>query len=278
MVDSTVQAKTKEKNVLSNNVWRLTGAMIIGLFAQVSVAAANCDLASSPPDAQTATAVGNAIVSARYTDATERYAHAVLGDAIEAGGLAASADPAAPCQYYIVLGEDSVFEDVTPRIADVTGDGKNDVIVIESQAHAGASLAVYGLNDSGEFGKLASTPYIGRAYRWLAPAGIADFNADGVLDVAFVQTPHIGGILRIWSFRDGKAEQLAFRPGFSNHRIGERTIAGGLRVCDGEIALVLPSASWQATLAATVNNAMEIEVREVAENAESTSIATALIC
>lgn len=250
----------------------------LGLVLQAPYARADCDIASGPPDATVASASGKGITRAWYTDATRRYGHAILGDAIEAGGLSASADGGEPCQYRVILDEDSVFEDVTPRIADVTGDGRNDVIVIETRADAGASLAVYGLNDQDEFTKLVATPYIGRPNRWLAPTGIADFNGDGVDDVAFVQTPHIGGILRIWSFNNGEAEQLAVRAGFSNHRIGERTIAGGLRECAGKLELVLPSASWQSTLVAAVTESMEIDAREIADNSDAETIQRALKC
>ncbi len=249
-----------------------------GVALQIPAARAECDIASGPPDATVASAAGQGIARAWFTDATRRYGHAILGDDIEAGGLYASADSEQPCQYSVILEEDSVFEDVTPRIADVTGDGRNDVIVIETREDAGASLAVYGLNDQGEFTKLVATPYIGRAYRWLAPAGIADFNGDGVDDVAFVQTPHIGGILRVWSFKNNVAEQLAVRAGFSNHRIGERTIAGGLRECDGQLELVLPTASWQSTVVAAVTESMEIDVREIASDAQAATLLSALDC
>lgn len=253
--------------------------LLIALFCLQSHSwAASCEaVEQGPPDAMVATASGEGIVHAFYSDATRRYGHGILGDSIEAGALRVSTDARQPCQFAAVLAEDSVFEDVTPRLADVTGDGLNDVIVIETRADAGASLAVYGMGPDNEFGKLAATPYIGRSNRWLAPVGVADFNADGVLDVAFVQTPHIGGILRIWSFRDRQPQQLAARPGFSNHRIGERHISGGIRNCDEGHELILPSANWQSTLGATVQDDA-ISVRTLADDASPETLAALLDC
>ena len=101
----------------------------------------------------------------------------------------------------VTLDDQSVFEDVNPRIADVTGDGQNDIIVIESRTDQGASLAIYGIEND-ELKKIASTPFIGTPNRWLAPIGTADFNSDGVNDVAYVQTPHLASVLKIWSFKN----------------------------------------------------------------------------
>ncbi len=217
------------------------------------------------------------MVSALFTDATTIYDHGILGDRIEAGALRVRIDAGAPCPEHVVrLGNGSVFEDISPRIADVTGDGLNDVIVVETRLDTGASLAVYGMA-AGAFRKLAATPHIGRAHRWLAPAGIADFNGDGVLDVAYVETPHIGGTLRIWSFAGGDARQLAAAPGFSNHRIGQRFITGGVRDCGNGPELVLPSVDWSATLLVWLEGGT-IESATLADDAAPRTIARALAC
>jgi len=77
-----------------------------------------------------------------------------------------------------------------------------------------------------------------------------DFDGDGVLDVAYVETPHIGGTLRIWSFADNEARQIASDPGYSNHRIGQNFITGGVRDCGKGPELVLPNAGWTKTILA----------------------------
>jgi hypothetical protein len=244
--------------------------------AGLAAPAAACDYPGGPPDAQEVRAEGPGVIWAQYSNATEIYRHGVLGDGIEAEVLRAMTALTGPCESYAYPGEGVVFEDVTPRIADVTGDGLNDVVVIETRVDAGASLAVYGMEGE-TFAKLAATPYIGRPNRWLAPAGIADFDGDGVLDVAYVETPHIGGILRLWSFKDNAAREIASAPGFSNHRIGENFISGGLRDCGAGPELVLPDAGWRRTLVARLE-AGAIEVEVAAEDADPATIARAMEC
>ncbi|MHA1530015.1 MAG: FG-GAP repeat domain-containing protein [Alphaproteobacteria bacterium] len=244
--------------------------------ATLAAPALACDYPGGPPDAREVRAAGEGVTWAYYSNATDAYRHGVLGDAIEARALRAETPLTGPCDSMVYLGEDAVFEDVTPRIADVTGDGLNDVVVIETRLDAGASLAVYGM-DGERFRKLAATPHIGRSHRWLAPAGIADFDGDGVLDVAYVETPHIGGILRIWSFKGNEAREIASDRGYSNHRIGQNFIIGGVRDCGNGPELVLPDARWSQTLLAWFGGGV-IESAVLADNAEPETIARALDC
>jgi len=161
------------------------------------------------------------IVSAWYSPPTRRYGHGVLGDGIEGGGLAAKDSKANLYKYQ--LPDDSVYEDITPRLADLDGDGRAEIITIKSFLNAGASLAVYGLRKN-KLRLIASTPPIGLPNRWLNIAGIDDFNGDGFIDIATVVTPHIGGTLEIWSYIDGRLIKTASEYGFSNHFIGSRNL------------------------------------------------------
>ncbi|MEL6960440.1 MAG: VCBS repeat-containing protein, partial [Pseudomonadota bacterium] len=124
----------------------------------------------------------------------------------------------------MTLPDDHVFEDVAPRLWDVTGDGKPEVVVIETDMALGGSLAVYD-----QSGKIAETDHIGRTNRWLAPVGAADFDGDGRIEVAFVDRPHLAKTLRIFEFSDGVLALEAEIVGLTNHRIGEDFITGGLR-------------------------------------------------
>ena len=76
------------------------------------------------PDGGTAQAKGNGPVRAWYGKPTKRYDHGVLGDAIEAGSLVVV--DSAGRKFEVVLSKDYVFEDITPRIADLDGDDEND--------------------------------------------------------------------------------------------------------------------------------------------------------
>jgi FG-GAP-like repeat len=194
------------------------------------------------------------IHDAQLVMATRRYDHAALGDVVEWGGLRLTMTNCPMCsrippEYHEVLAlpETRVFEDVEARVADVTGDGRNDVIVVETDMARGASLAVYGPE-----GKIASTPFIGQTHRWLAPAGIADFDGDGQVEIAYVDRPHLAMELVIVRYADGQLIELARQAGFTNHQFGDRTIAGGARSCDGRDSVIVASADWSRALDVTL--------------------------
>lgn len=195
------------------------------------------------PDGRTAVASSGDIRRAWYGRPTERYGHAVLGDAIEAGSLIAESSKGE--RFEFILDTSFVFEDITPRIFDLDGDGKNEIITIRSSLGRGAAIAIYGLT-GGVLAELASTPEIGRSNRWLNIAGIADYPGAGVAAIAWVETPHIGGILRMGVYANRKFEIFSNSyNGFSNHFIGSRELglsATGDFTADGVPDLAIPSA------------------------------------
>ncbi len=184
------------------------------------------------------------ITRAVFDDPTTRYPHGILGDEIEHGALVMETGNGR--RLRITLPENRVFEDTAPRLADVDGDGARDVIVVESDAKLGARLAVYGAD-----GLLSATDFIGRRNRWLAPAGVgaADLDGDGRVELVFVDRPHLARILRIYEFRPRKLKLEASFEGVTNHRIGERDIAGGIRTCAGTPEIVVADADWTTVLA-----------------------------
>lgn len=193
------------------------------------------------PDGKIATAEDGDIRQAWYGRPTGSYDHGVLGDAIEGGSLVVRTDRGR--KQEVVLPETHVFEDITPRIHDIDGDGTNEVITIRSSLTRGAAVAVYGLRD-GELIELGAGKEIGRRHRWLNIAGIIDAS-DGTATVYGVRTPHIGGELFSIRLKDGKiVEKNDLAKDVSNHVIGSRELgmwaimdADG----DGKPDLVLPS-------------------------------------
>ncbi|WP_158964396.1 FG-GAP repeat domain-containing protein [Chachezhania sediminis] len=180
------------------------------------------------------------IVAACYVQPTTRYDHGVLGDAVEWGALELEIrDGDARALVTYVLPDTRVFEDIAPRLADVDGDGTPEVIVVETDVARGAQLAIYD-----ETGKIAATDPIGRPHRWLAPAGAADLDGDGLVEIAYVDRPHLAKELKILRFRDGGLTPVAAAPGVTNHRIGDDFISGGVRTCGARPDLVLLDGNW----------------------------------
>lgn len=188
------------------------------------------------------------IATAWYDGGTGRYRHGVLGDDIEPSILRVTSD--AGCTYLVELGRPHVFEDIQTRLADIDQQPGDEVITIRSHQNYGAQIAIYQLGDSG-LELFTETPYIGTANRWLAPIGIADFNNDGDMDIAYVDRPHLAKILRIWTYRGGELQEIASRSGYSNHRIGEDFISGGIKTCEGKTMMITADARWRRVLAST---------------------------
>lgn len=209
-----------------------------------------------------------------YFAPTGRYAHGVLGDALEWAGLRITLPNGRTAEA--VLPEDRVFEDIAPRLADLFGSGPPQIVVVESSVTGGARLAVYGL-DRGRLLPVAATPEIGRPFRWLAPAAIADLDGDGRPEIVFVETPHLRGVLRIWNFAPGGLTEIASGGGFSNHRIGDAFISGGLRDCGAGPEIVTADLGWTRVLAARLEEG-RLTARDLGPLARPEDIAVAMAC
>jgi hypothetical protein len=185
------------------------------------------------------------LVWAKLVQPTDRYDHGVLGDALEWGGLELTVNTCIRCaglllsDVTVTLPPHRVFEDVETRVADLDGDDRDEVVVVESDLKLGASLAVYGPK-----GKIAATDFIGQPNRWLAPAGIADFDGDGRVEIAYIDRPHLLAELVFVRLEGDQLVETLRLPGLTNHRIGEAVISGGVRDCGQGPELILASKDW----------------------------------
>ncbi len=202
------------------------------------------------PDSQT-------IKDASFQLPTTRYAHGVLGDAIEFGGLSISFDGrnGVTSNVTVELPIDHVFEDIEPRLVDLNLDGHADaVMVVETDMALGAALALYGPT-----GKIAETPHIGRTNRWLAPVGAADLDGDGHIEIAYIDRPHLAKTLRIWRFSNQRLNEIAQIPGLTNHRIGDDFIFGGIANCGSAPEMILASGNWRRLQSVTFDRGWDVK-------------------
>jgi FG-GAP-like repeat len=163
---------------------------------------------------------------------TMRYPHKALGASTHAGSLHVLVTVAGGKQQEIVheLPFNRVFEDRIPRLMDLDGDGRDEIILIESDALRGSATVVYGLQTAktakgvdkkASLVELARSVQTGSTFRWLNPLGVADFDGDGKLDIASVITPHVGGLLTLYHYVPPKLEPFAQAMDTSNHRMGD---------------------------------------------------------
>jgi hypothetical protein len=176
-----------------------------------------------------------------YEAPTDRYPHGVLGDDLEWGVLRLSRPTGS--DLVLTLPEDRVFEDIAPRLADLDGVPPAEIVTVESTQTGGAALSIWQV-DRGHLAPYARTADIGTRFRWLAPVGIADLTGDGGLDIAYVETPHLAGILRVWTFAAGGLTEVAAAAGLSNHRIGDAMISGGIRDCGDGPEMITADLDW----------------------------------
>lgn len=213
------------------------------------------------------------LTGAGYLEPTTRYGHAVLGDGVEWGALRLRLREAdgGTRDVLLRLPETRVFEDLAPRLVDLGG--QRAAMVIETDAAHGARLALYTSE-----GVLAAGPFIGQPYRWLAPVGAADLDGDGQVEIAWVDRPHLARVLRVWRYVTGNPalQEVASRPGFTNHRIGWDHIAGGLRDCGQGPEMITADGDWQRIMASTLV-AGRIETRALGPYDEA-AIEAALAC
>lgn len=136
-----------------------------------------------------------------------------------------------------------LYEDIAPRLADLDGDARPEVIAIESDHRRGARLLALFLD-----GRTAATPFIGTPRRWLAPVGVADLDGDGQVEIAYVETPHLRGLLKIARLDANKIRVVAEVPDLSNHRIGDGFIQGQIALCGGRPTVLTADAGWSRVI------------------------------
>ncbi|TRX59011.1 hypothetical protein FNH22_10805 [Fulvivirga sp. M361] len=159
-------------------------------------------------------------VYAQFTDPVTRYAHGILGDQIEASRLVVVVNGAF---HEIALDNEYVFEDIRPRLFDVDSDGELEFITIRTHIHEGAGIVIYKVVDN-QLEEFAYVNEIGTPNRWLNIVTIYDLDQDGIVELAWIQTPHIGGILKVAKIRDGKLLPTDEASQYSNHAIGETNL------------------------------------------------------
>lgn len=259
----------------------LRGATLtLGVWLAGMASAQSClesAMAKAMPGSTTITRGAFGAGAAWYEQPTAIYGHAIMGNVQDADRLHAVIYTSPDCtEYSVEAGPDHVFEDIAPHLVDVDRDGVPEIVAVRSSVTQGAQLAVYQLS-RGAMTLLASTPYIGTRFRWLAPIGAADLDGDGAVELAYIDRPHLAKTLRIWRYRDGALTQIAAGGGLTNHRIGEEYISGGLRDCSGDPEMILATANWAQIVAVTLEDG-DLQARNVGAPTDRAGFDAAMDC
>jgi hypothetical protein len=184
---------------------------------------------------------------------TLRYPHRALGSPTHAGSVHALVRSRAGSWQAVELSLPlhRVYEDLVPRIVDLDRDGSEEIVLVEADVLRGASLVVLGIEHTADGPALverARSAFAGTPFRWLNPVGVADFDADGQLDLALVLTPHIGGALQLLHYRPPSLVLFARALDVSNHRMGavEQDLAVIVQTADHRPTVVVPDMSLRA--------------------------------
>ncbi len=190
-------------------------------------------------------AAAKQIAAAAYIEPTEAYGHGALGGGEYAGLEVRYTDGSRTVLRF----QRAVFEDTAPRLHDFDGDGRPEIVAVLSGFEVGAMVMVLG-HDGTRLRAYGQTAAIGQRHRWLAIAGIADFDGDGRDEVAYVDRPHLARVLRLVTVEiDGATARLtplAEAAGLTNHHLGAARIEGGVRTCPGASPVVVTAdADWR---------------------------------
>lgn len=184
---------------------------------------------------------------------TQRYPHRALGSPTHAASVHALVRSHSGAWQAIEhrLPLQRVYEDRVPRIVDIDRDGSEEIVLVEADVLRGASLVVLGIEHRAGGPALverARSAFAGTPFRWLNPVGVADFDADGQLDLALVLTPHVGGALQLLHYRPPLLVPYARALDVSNHRMGavEQDLSVIVQVAGQRPTVVLPDMTLRA--------------------------------
>jgi hypothetical protein len=202
------------------------------------------------PDGSTVRGAGSLLYS--FSGPTDRYPHGALGDKIEWSQLVVSSEEPSFSGDVFELPDDEVFEGLFPLIADLDGDGQQEIITTVSDPSNGARLVAFRL-ESDKLVKIAESEPVGTGFRWLHQIAVAPFGPAGEIEIAVVETPHVGGIAKFYKLDGDKLVLTASEAGgYMSHLNGSRNLdqaVAGDFDGDGSVELLVPSRDQQTLIA-----------------------------
>jgi hypothetical protein len=183
---------------------------------------------------------------ALYGGRTTRYTHGAVGDTVEGSRLLVVDVAAGRIETDVRLDAPTVFEGLSPLVADLDGDGDGEVVTTVADSTDGARIRVYDADGT----ERATGPVYGPG--WRHQLCVAPFGPDGVPELAVVRKPHVDRTLEFYRLDGDDLRVTATDGGYASHAYGSRILDGGLAADldgDGRPELLVPAAR-RRTLAA----------------------------
>ena len=185
-----------------------------------------------------------------YINPTGVYDHGVLGDRIEADGLAVVDPETGELLWSAEAKGELVFEGVAPLWVDFNRDGVREVLATASDRAVGARYILF--NEGG--GEAARSEAIGHGYRWRHAIAVGPFGPEGEWELVGVRTPHLRAVVEYFRWEGDQLVEVAELAGYSSHSLGSRNLdqsAAGDFDGDGGVELLVPTEDRSALAAIT---------------------------
>ena len=175
---------------------------------------------------------------------TDRYPHSALGDNLEATAVAVVTVGVNEVEM-IYRSENDVIESIAPLLADVDGDGIDDVaLTISNDREAWIVVA-----SSTGGGVLATSDPVDRLLGWRQLVAVGPLGPTGQIEIAEILYPEANGSVRFLNLRGNDLRVVAARAGYRSHEFGARNLEQALAADvdrDGYLEVIVPTFDRQS--------------------------------
>ena len=174
---------------------------------------------------------------------TDRFPHSALGDNLEATSVVVVTVGVNEVETIYRSGDD-VIESIAPLLADVDGDGVDDVVLIVSNDSEAWLVVV----SSTGGGVVAISDPVDRLLGWRHLIAVGPLGPTGQTEIAEVLYPDAQGSVRFLSLSGGKLGVVATRTGYRSHEFGARNLEQAVAADidrDNYVELIVPTLDRQ---------------------------------